>query len=660
LHLLNNAKRQQQRGRVKRATTRRGLEQDKRIEARAFLSNYFKYYINRRKMQAEIIDLAADSDGSDDEEPGRVRELPVAVVLSVQVAQAVVDLDDIDNDSMMGNNGIVHVAIVAEDNPPILHVHVPRNDVMRGARNMDSVSCYLFEMIREDCTCTSVLNGWSQNRMGCDRVVNHCRSNMEQAFYVSPHGRTALHEACLRGSCRHVIQALLDANSLGAMDRDHHGNTPLHFLFVDFSSTSNPYDDIDAIVELLLAVNPVFLGACTNLDGSTALHMACSGSETRVPPKSLQRLLNANPSCASKLNSRHQTPLRLHCQRRIASTIVASILLQAHPGNLTVKDHDNGWAPLHAAASALNVELVQFLVDSNPQASPARTSVSTNQSALHLLCRQALRDVHLPAVNALLQADPDSVLHKDNTPHSYTPLHLLCRGSPRICYEIVQRVIATNSQAAAISDADQYLPLHHACEMGVASTELVKLLLQAYPDGAHATTKKQDSALSLACSANTSVEIVRLLIQANPSALTRKNDYGFAPLHCVCRAYQPRMGIVQALLEACQECVVLKTNAGETPVHLACGNSGAFVGVLQMLTMAQNKFVTNSGGSGGAVGAGYGNALDGHLMLPDKRMTNKVGNTPCKFQKERLRDFLGKIEGKVVAHSHLFTFLGYV
>jgi ankyrin repeat protein len=179
----------------------------------------------------------------------------------------------------------------------------------------------------------------------------------------------------------------------------------------------------------------------------------------------------------------------------------------------------------------------------------------------------------------------------------------------------VERLLETNPEAAAIPDSEHYLPLHHACEQG-CNSQIIAALLEKYPSAAYAMTRKQDSALSLACTCNKSVETVRLLIQANPGALVKKNDYGFAPLHCVCRAYQPRMGIVRALLDACPDCVTLKTHGGETPVHLACSNSGAFVGVLQLLTMAQKH-------------QRAGDAKD--WIVADRPMTNKVGNTPCKF-----------------------------
>ena len=552
-------------------------------------------------MQAELVPAVAADMDSDSEEGA----LPVAVL----AAQAIAGEHDHDgNDDAVVRN---HDQAGDDENHNLPAPVILRYPNLRG-RNIDSISSYLFDMIREECTCTSVLAGWSPRMEGCNRIVNHCGEFPEQAFYVAPNGRTALHEACLRGSCRHVIKALLEANSHGAMDRDNHGNTPLHLLFVDFSTsfTVNPYE-IDVVVKELLSVNPTFIAASTNMEGSTALHMACAAPETMVESCSLERLLIANPSCATKENFRNQTALRLHCQRRNASTSVAHLLLQVNPNALEVLDGEDGWAPLHYAAANANLELVKFLVDYNPRAAQVRTSHGL--TALHLLCRQPARDSHMPAVDVLLQADPDSVLLMDYS-NQYTPLHLICRGGSMISLEVLKRLLQTNPKAASIPDLDQYLPLHHACEIG-CEVDAIALLLQAYPAAAHAATRKQDTALSLACACNKSVETVRLLIQENPAALTKRNDYGFAPLHCVCRAYQPRMGIVQSLLEACPSCVTLKTNAGETPVHLACSNPGAFVGVLQLLTMAQ-KSVT-------------GNAQ--HVVFSDKRMTNKIGNTPCKL-----------------------------
>ena len=172
----------------------------------------------------------------------------------------------------------------------------------------------------------------------------------------------------------------------------------------------------------------------------------------------------------------------------------------------------------------------------------------------------------------------------------YTPLHLVCKteGSRQVPLAVLKLLLECNDGAARIADNQQFLPLHHACEMG-ANPEVIQALLEAYPEATTALTIKNDTPLSLAAKANKSAETVKLLIEANPSVLTKTNDYGFCPLHCVCRANQPRMGIVQALVDACPESLNLQTNAGETPFHLARSSTGTFAGVLHLLSQNQSK-----------------------------------------------------------------------
>mmetsp|Transcript_15011 Transcript_15011/g.34801 ORF Transcript_15011/g.34801 Transcript_15011/m.34801 type:complete len:1189 (+) Transcript_15011:85-3651(+) len=505
-----------------------------------------------------------------------------------------------------------------------------RISALRASR--EYISSGLFDIVKEGRTCKSVLSGWGRSEQGsCDSIVQHCVAHPEDAQYVSLLGRTPLHEACLRGACRHIIRALLEAtNNRGARERDHQGNTPLHLLFVDYSSS--PLNNLNLVwspeylaqvVGDLLADNPSAIASCTNADGDTPLHSACMAPETMVDPSSIVQLLRANPRAATRMNRKNQTPLRLHCQRRNASPEVAGLLLEENPHALIVLDNELGWAPIHAAASNANFKLMRYLVESYPESVKVQTS--QRQTALHLLCQHHmhLSTVGPPAsvqnhkhtsnscrssdnnninvtlnvaaaVAFLLEADPEAIMHPDRT-HGYTPLHLVCKteGSRQVPLKVVQLLLGCNTRAAGVPDSQNYLPLHHACQMG-GNPEVIKALIEAYPDATGALTRKQDSPLSLACTSNSSAETVQLLIKANPKVLTQKNNYGFCPLHCVCRAHQPRMGIVKALVDACPESVNLQTHSAETPLHLASSNTGAFVGVLQLLVQTQAKLRASS------------------------------------------------------------------
>lgn len=517
------------------------------------------------------------------------------------------------------NNGGEEARVIVDldqDGDDVQGGLIPQLDFAQiGGRTIASLSSYLYDMIREDYICRSIL---TSRQKSCDRVVEHCTQNSTEAFYIGHQGRIPLHEACLRGSCLHIVESLLTANAAGALLVDHRGNTPLHLLFIDFStrSAASP-KEIDLIVQKLLQIAPQHLAIAGNDEGSNPLHIACMTPETTVDPHSLIQLIQENPLCVAQLNNKNQSALRLHCQRSNASLEVAQILYQANPNALTILDGEDGWAPIHYAAANANFPLIKYLVEQSPKSASLRTT--NGLTALHILCRQTPTTAQLPAINLLLEADPSSIVQKDYS-HQCTPLHLVCRGS-RICLLVVKRLLKANHTVASIPDAEHYLPLHHASAIG-CEPEIIGLLLEDYPQAASVLTRKQDSALSLACSCNRSVETVRLLIRANREAMVKKNDYGFAPLHCVCRAYQPRMAIVEELLEACPSSIALKTHAGETPVHLACSNSGAFVGVIQLLTLAQNK----------ETGSTSEDLLDASADMGQSKLTvNKIGNTPCKW-----------------------------
>ena len=150
----------------------------------------------------------------------------------------------------------------------------------------------------------------------------------------------------------------------------------------------------------------------------------------------------------------------------------------------------------------------------------------------------------------------------------------------------------------------------------------ISSLLEAYPESARAVTKKLDSALSLACACNKSTETVNLLIQVHPEALKERNHYGFVPLHCVCGAVQPRVGIVKAILDVSPESVTMKSHGGETPMHIASGNPGTFVGVIELLTAQYEKNLDDETAR---------NAFRQSISEHHLQMTNKVGNTPRKL-----------------------------
>ena len=439
----------------------------------------------------------------------------------------------------------------------------------------DPVSSFLNDLITEDLPCSAVLSGAHVRNCRC--ILERLAEHPEEAKYqCSRTGRSPLHEAALRGGCHHVVQQLLQADPNSCMQLDFRQNTPLHLLFMGITSRT------EHVLELLLRPTAMWVGTLRNSEGNLVLHCACAAPLV-CSAETIQALLTAASSAAGRTNHQEQTPLHLHCMRRDASVDVARLLMAAHPKALQVRDRAPGlgFSPLHYAAQQANHPLIQLLAEEDPVAA-ALESVSSSQSPLHMLCQQ---NPHSPddlqSITTLLAAAPDIATRPEQNTR-YTPLHLLCRGTRVIDVKAVEAVVSVAPSAPLIPDATQFLPLHYACENG-AHPDVIRCLLNACPQAAAARTRKNDTALTLACAANQSAETVQLLLEAHPGAVLEANDYGFLPIHCSCRAYQPKMAIVQALVMACPEAVLETTHAGETVLHLISNNAGASIGFLDVL-----------------------------------------------------------------------------
>lgn len=471
------------------------------------------------------------------------------------------------------------------------------------ARSADTVSSSLFDMIREECTCKSVLSGW--DAQGCQKQVDQCCASPDLAFYIhSTTGRTPLHEACLRSACSHVIKALLNANPISALERDYAGCYPIHLVFDGHRYTVS--EEMDEVVGALLSVNPSQLATVCNGTDSNALSLACK--LPMINTSVIARLLHANAACAAHVNSNDGcTALHIYVFNGEHHDLEgARCIIDAYPDALSVEDHD-GKTPLHLAALRRNTEMMCFLLERKPAVALVRDR--SGRTALHTLCRISPLGGHLQALRDLVEAAPETLVMVDRRLEQ-TPLHVAC-SVQRPNLEAI-KLLATYESASKI-DVENYTALHHACDVA-ADVAIIRFLLSVYPMAACLKTRKHDTPLHIACGQNVSVETVRLLIETNPAALTMTNDYGFTPLHSVCRAYQPRMGIVKALLEACPSSVNQRTNGGETAVHLAC-SSGAFVGVLQLLTSAHQRGASNT-------------SPFVSLDRLAESTTNKIGNSP--------------------------------
>eukprot|EP00934_Nitzschia_sp_Nitz4_P006388 Nitzschia sp. Nitz4//scaffold11_size288233//208316//211039//NITZ4_000800-RA/size288233-augustus-gene-0.139-mRNA-1//-1//CDS//3329534152//6378//frame0 len=516
----------------------------------------------------------------------------------------------------------------SSDQPSMAHVvgpaHSQSSSLQSSSLQEQSpvYSSLLYDTIRMGYTCpqhlqpeTRSLDRLSSIPTTCMDVINlGCFPGSTLPFYRDHNDRTPLHEACTRLACRHVVSALLQFHPQSLMQADAQGNTPLH-LFVqntvawniqhreddtdDDTMTSTEYEygydsatiqtDWAEILFLLLGEHPDRHAATPNLAGNLPLHLACAHPHLPQNMTGMGLLLASFPAAVAHCNTtNHQTPLHilashLHSPPELATSLVGA-LCEIDPSMLYSVD-TKGWASIHYAAFNANFDFASLLCHAFKThaltPTTGKTIVPTTsacETPLHLFCRYHPSG-SVALANLFLQTFPGATASHDNK-HK-TPLHHLCQGGSATSLELVQCLLESQPTLAQIPDSQQYLPLLSACESGCSPQ-----VLDVYRLAAMALTKKNDSALSLACHCNLHLETVCALVDTNQDALVHTNDYGYAPLHCVCRTNDPNVDIVQTLLEASPSCVWIKTHGGETPLHLAASNVGVQIQVLRHLVQA--------------------------------------------------------------------------
>ena len=168
--------------------------------------------------EAGPIDRGNDNDNGDPDNNNNAPAVDGDAAVAAPVAIDLVDEGDAVHNMMMvdimehaaGVNGNDDAA--ANDRRQVLGRRLAS---LRQRQN--NTSPELFRMVKEGRLCTDVLSGWGRLEQGCDTIVQHCETNPDQTLYLSEQGRSPLHEACLRGACRHVIKALIAASTRGSM-----------------------------------------------------------------------------------------------------------------------------------------------------------------------------------------------------------------------------------------------------------------------------------------------------------------------------------------------------------------------------------------------------------------------------------------------------------
>ena len=202
----------------------------------------------------------------------------------------------------------------------------------------------------------------------------------------------------------------------------------------------------------------------------------------------IMKLMNAYPDAVSAVGVSGKTCLHLACTHHVDSTVIDR-LLQIWPQAAACRD-GQGWYPLHMASLCKDSDTtIRAVLAAYPDAALVTCS-SDGELPLHLA---ALQGASLDTLRALHEANPEAVTVRTHT-HGWLPLHLAC------------------SQRKAWPDSIQFL-------------------VQVYRDGAKFRGKHSGALpLHIAAKNGCAPQVLDILVEAYPAAMTMKNNAGETPV----------------------------------------------------------------------------------------------------------------------------------
>ena len=344
-----------------------------------------------------------------------------------------------------------------------------------------------------------------------------------------------------------VVEFLVESNPKALDQVDNSGRTVLHY-----SSTCNSVSK--DVIKYIVSKNESRLLAKTT-KGSTPLHLACGHL---LSIKNIRLFVDKEAAVMKVKNNEGRTPLYVACCEK-TSMDVLKYFVECCPAALEIPDND-GYVPLHGVCCSpnTNVELVDFLVTWNKNALVTKAGKGGNgRTPLHVAAAQTGR---ADLVTLLANRNMDMLLEPDSD--GLTPAHVACAVSD---LETVKTLISLQPQAletksrqhftpfveACVAEnmpvvtyigetfpalletkgeAYGWYPLHHACFEG--KKDVLKFLLDKYPDAARAVDKKGRTPLALiARREDCDTETIQILVAKHYDTIKILDHAGNPPLN---------------------------------------------------------------------------------------------------------------------------------
>jgi hypothetical protein len=197
------------------------------------------------------------------------------------------------------------------------------------------------------------------------------------------------------------------------------------------------------------------------------------------------------------------------------------------------------------------------------------------------------RPIDIEFVRLLLESNPEIIKIGSN----HLPLHWACYNNAS--FEIIKLLVDAYPNSVKGTTDGGKIALHYSC-VANAPFQVIKYLLDIYPEGAKIGCRRIKYyetigyPLHFACDGNASLEIISYLVEMYPDALKALDGrYGFLPLHYSCSKNAP-INVIKYLIDAFPDGVKTSTYqrlGSLLPLHIACRSKSSIEIIKLLITL---------------------------------------------------------------------------
>lgn len=262
--------------------------------------------------------------------------------------------------------------------------------------------------------------------------------------------------------------------------------------------------------------------------------------------------------------------------RALTMKEVSAILENKQPNllhlcNSVRKDDENSWSAVRQWINCNKGDEERF------RSAAHEKDEFDNSVPLHEVLRKR---PPVDVVKSLIEYAPEALRSKNS--NGWLPLHIAVMYKASLL--VISILVDTYPESVRVKDNNGFLPLHFACIYG-SSLEVLDVLLSTHPDGAYTEDKheripsyylkqmaiynncREDMLLlHKAVTGGFSINVIRLLLEAFPESCTVKDENGMIPLHHTCvMNTEESVEIALLLLDCNADCSTITDDDGRTP-----------------------------------------------------------------------------------------------